>query len=132
MTKAKWYALVLEALSELASDGRFDTLEGREIRNQVQIAAMMNRKPEVHAYLGYEIKDPPRIKAEGPQHWTVKFMRLGQEPPHPFGSTTAVVCAESRDGAKSLVSGMANDYWPITASATTKPVTYPFSCGCGQ
>ncbi len=61
-------------------------------------------------------------------HWKVKFTRRGMEPPRPFGKTSAVVCAASREEAKEMVP--ASSYYPITASATTEAVSWPHHCHC--
>src|SRR4029079_2003697 len=65
-------------------------------------------------------------KSGGLRHWKVKFTRRGMEPPRPFGKTTAVVCAESREAAKEMVPASPN--YPITASETTDPVSFTYRC----
>lgn len=62
----------------------------------------------------------------GLKHWKMRFTRRGMEPPRPFGKTTVIVCAESREAARELVPASPN--YPITSSATTDPVTYPYHC----
>lgn len=73
-------------------------------------------------------RPPAKKKAKGGglKHWKVKFTRRGMEPPRPFGKTTAVVCAESREAAKQLVPASPN--YPITVSATTDPVSFTYRC----
>lgn len=53
-------------------------------------------------------------------HWRVTYMRRGCEPPRPFGKTVAVICAASREEAKTLVP--ASPGYPVTASRTDEPV----------
>lgn len=67
-----------------------------------------------------------RARSPGLKHWKVKFTRRGMEPPRPFGKTTAVVCAESREAAKEMVPASPN--YPITVSATTAPVSFTYHC----
>lgn len=62
----------------------------------------------------------------GLRHWKVRFTRRGMEPPRPFGKTTVVVCAESRAAAREMVP--ASPHYPITATATTDPVTFTYRC----
>lgn len=61
-------------------------------------------------------------------HWRVKFTRRGMEPPMPFGRTTHIVCAASRDDAKELVP--ASPGYPITAARTSDAVTFTYRCTC--
>jgi hypothetical protein len=49
-------------------------------------------------------------------HWKVSYMRRGSEPPYPFGKTSTMVCADTRDEAKAAVP--ASPRYPITASKT--------------
>lgn len=69
----------------------------------------------------------PRVATSAaPKHWRVKFTRRGMEPPRPFGKTSAVVCAMSRAAAKEAVP--ASPMFPVTASETNEPVTWPNRC----
>jgi len=86
-----------------------------------------------HAEPAYMIEDKGTAKTHratkksgGLKHWKVKFTRRGMEPPRPFGKTTAVVCAESREAAKEMVPASPN--YPITVSATTEPVSFTHHC----
>ena len=63
-------------------------------------------------------------------HWKVTFMRRGMEPPRPFGKTTHVVCAATREEAKEKVS--ASPGYKITASKTLAPVTFTYHCHCKE
>lgn len=63
-------------------------------------------------------------------HWLVKFTRLGMEPPLPFGKTSAVVCALTREDAFSQVPMSPN--YPATATRTDKPVTFTHHCRCAK
>lgn len=63
-------------------------------------------------------------------HWCVKYTRAGMEPPMPFGRTSTVVCAASRDEAKAKVS--ASPWCNITASRTAEPVSFLQTCYCDQ
>ena len=62
----------------------------------------------------------------GPKHWKVRFTRRGMEPPRPFGKTSVVVCAESREAAKEMVPASPN--YPVTASQTTDPASFTYHC----
>ena len=64
------------------------------------------------------------------RHWLVRFTRRGCEPPRPFGKTSEVVCALTRDDAKELVP--ASTYYPVTASLTDKPVGRGQICRCAS
>lgn len=61
-------------------------------------------------------------------HWKVRFVRRGMEPPRPFGKTSVVVCAATRDEAKAQVP--ASPSYPCTASKTTEPVSFTYRCTC--
>jgi len=63
-------------------------------------------------------------------HWIVRYTRRGWEPPRPFGKTSAVVCAASRDEAKTKVDASAR--FKITASKTNEAVTFPHHCYCNS
>jgi hypothetical protein len=69
-----------------------------------------------------------KAKAVAPKHWKVRFTRRGMEPPMPFGKTTAVVCALSRQDAVDAVPASLG--YPVTASATKDAVTWPNRCRC--
>lgn len=61
-------------------------------------------------------------------HWKVNFTRRGCEPPRPFGKTSMIVCAATREEAKEMVP--ASQGYPITASPTTLPVSFTMVCSC--
>jgi hypothetical protein len=72
--------------------------------------------------------EKPAGAALAKPHWLVKFMRRGDEPPRPFGKTSAVVCALSREDALNQVPR--STYYPATATRTDKPVTFTHHCSC--
>ncbi len=61
-------------------------------------------------------------------HWLVRYTRRGMEPPRPFGKTKTIVCADTRDEAKTKVN--ASPSYPITASKTDEPVSFDQRCSC--
>ena len=93
----------------------------------------LDKRRNKHAGPAYMIEDKSSSKQHHAtkksgvlKHWKVKFTRRGMEPPRPFGKTTAVVCAESREAAKEMVPASPN--YPITVSATTEPVSFTHHC----
>ena len=61
-------------------------------------------------------------------HWEVKFTMRGMEPPRPFGKTWRIVCALTRDEAKTKVPAAVG--YPVTASKTHQRVSFDQRCNC--
>jgi hypothetical protein len=75
-------------------------------------------------------QEKPTAAALAKPHWLVKFTRRGMEPPLPFGHTSEVVCALSRQDAVEQVP--ASPRYPVTATRTDQPVTFTHHCSCAQ
>ena len=63
-------------------------------------------------------------------HWLVRYTRLGWEPPRPFGKTKTIVCAATRNEAKTKV--RAAPCYKITASKTDAAVSFDQRCSCSD
>lgn len=74
--------------------------------------------------------EKPTGAALAKPHWRVKFTRRGMEPPLPFGRTSEVVCAPSREDALNQVPMSPN--YPATATRTDEPVTFTHHCSCAK
>ena len=96
-----------ERIADLAD--QHGTSSAKKLRDSLRDDSLWGAKGDAHA------------------HWLVRFTRRGWEPPRPFGKTKEIVCANTREEAKRKVTDASSRY-PITASPTTDPVTFPHRC----